>query len=219
MRIITRACLMSSNSDNFLVLDNFVLRQFDSKTEGVPARITMDTQEFQDKLNAFVEEQGRDNVLVDGYAPFCKHIFIENFAGIKQDYVELNEQTEPLIKTDYIARTEKELPVLVRWVEEDDVKDMIPEAKWLDIILYSREQIILENKAMGEEPETEESAPWGVISVKAQSVNHELPMNPITMMRNALGVEEGGSGVSLTREKYVESVDFWKSNLQIMKFK
>lgn len=31
-------------------------------------------------------------------------------------------------------------------------------------------------------------------------------MDPITMMRNALGVEEGGSGVKLSRDKYLESV-------------
>lgn len=35
-------------------------------------------------------------------------------------------------------------------------------------------------------------------------------MDPITMMRNALGKEEGGSGVPLDREKYLKSVEFWK---------
>ena len=47
--------------------------------------------------------------------------------------------------------------------------------------------------------------PWGIISVKAQSVDYELPMQPITMMRNALGKEEGGSGVGMDRDKYKES--------------
>ena len=32
----------------------------------------------------------------------------------------------------------------------------------------------------------------------------------ITMMRNALGVEEGGSGVPLDREAYARSVAFWE---------
>jgi hypothetical protein len=35
------------------------------------------------------------------------------------------------------------------------------------------------------------------------------------MMRNALGEEEGGSGVPLDREKYRESVTFWKENVAI----
>lgn len=51
--------------------------------------------------------------------------------------------------------------------------------------------------------------PWGIISLKAQTVNYELPMQPITMMRNALGKDQGGSGVPLEREKYMESVAFW----------
>ena len=29
------------------------------------------------------------------------------------------------------------------------------------------------------------------------------------MIRNALGKEEGGSGVTLNREKYMQSVEFW----------
>ena len=34
-------------------------------------------------------------------------------------------------------------------------------------------------------------------------------MDPITMMRNALGKAEGGFGVPLAREKYMESVKYW----------
>ena len=51
-----------------------------------------------------------------------------------------------------------------------------------------------------------------MISIKAQDVAYELPMNPITMMRNALGKEEGGSGVPFDREKYAESVAFWREH-------
>ena len=67
---------------------------------------------------------------------------------------------------------------------------------------------------MGKE-ETESDAPWGIISVKSQDVDHEIPMQPITMMRNALGKEEGGSGVALDRQKYSESVDFWRDHAPI----
>ena len=40
----------------------------------------------------------------------------------------------------------------------------------------------------------------------------EIPMAPITMMRNALGVEEGGSGVPLDRDAYRRAVEFWDNN-------
>ena len=40
-------------------------------------------------------------------------------------------------------------------------------------------------------------------------------MDPMTAMRNALGKEEGGSGVELDRGKYQESVDFWARHANV----
>jgi hypothetical protein len=40
-------------------------------------------------------------------------------------------------------------------------------------------------------------------------------MQPITMMRNALGRDQGGSGVPLEVDKYRESVAFWKKYVAI----
>jgi hypothetical protein len=37
-------------------------------------------------------------------------------------------------------------------------------------------------------------------------------MAPITMMRNALGVAEGGSGVPIDRVAYARSVAFWSAH-------
>lgn len=81
---------------------------------------------------------------------------------------------------------------LVIWI----IKEV---ATYLDIILYSREQIIEENKAMGME-HTNGDYEYGIISIKPQMLNDEIVMDPITMMRNALGKEEGGSGVKLDRK-------------------
>lgn len=36
---------------------------------------------------------------------------------------------------------------------------------------------------------------FGIVSVKPTDFNYETPMDPITIMRNALGKEHGGSGV------------------------
>lgn len=81
-------------------------------------------------------------------------------------------------------------------------------------IQSSREQIRKENAATGKEPSISE-APWGIISVKAQDVDYEIPMQPITMMRNALGKEEGGSGVGLDKEKYNQSVAYWRDHAPV----
>lgn len=41
-------------------------------------------------------------------------------------------------------------------------------------------------------------------------------MQPITMMRNALGREEGGSGVPLNREAYEESTAYWGKHAPVV---
>lgn len=164
--------------------------------------------------------------LVDGYAPFCKHLFVPNFARVKLPVLEITPQNEHLLRTEYRARRPEELPVLQRFFPRESFssdESGIPEAKMLDLILYSREQINKENEALPsedrsttEDDNTEkemekmlQSVPWGLISVKAQNEDHETPMLPITMMRNALGRDEGGSGVPLDRVKYNAAVEYW----------
>ena len=46
-------------------------------------------------------------------------------------------------------------------------------------------------------------------------MDYELPMQPITMMRNSLGKSEGGSGVELDRAAYSKAVAFWTANAPI----
>lgn len=124
----------------------------------------------------------------------------------------ITDENRHLIESAYEARKENELAVLIQYVDRQKV--IPPQATFLDIILYSREQIIKENEAMGSQP-PDTTAPWGIISVKGQLSAHELPMQPITMMRNALGKEYGGSGVPLDAVKYKESVDFWTKHVAI----
>lgn len=102
--------------------------------------------------------------------------------------------------------------MLTRWFDADALGERAP-AAWLDVILYSRAQLLKERdalpaadkEAVGPLP----NAPWGIISVKAQDEAGETPMQPITVMRNALGRGEGGSGVPLDPAKYRASVDYW----------
>ena len=81
----------------------------------------------------------------DGYAPFCKHIFIENFINLQPTFHMISPENAKYLRTDYSARNEDELPVLNRWFELPKKEELQPNpAKYLDIILYSREQIELE---------------------------------------------------------------------------
>ena len=186
-------------------LDEFAMRQWDDPAYG-GTRINFDKAEFVKRIH---EAHAGGAGLVDGYAPFCKHVFVPNFiAGTKVGAIPITEENQHLLRSGYSARSDAELPVLTRWFPEEKVE--IPEATFLDIILYSREQLELERSAMASKQERPPlpDAPWGIISVKGQTVDYECPMTPITIMRNALGREEGGSGVPIDREKYAASVEY-----------
>jgi len=192
-----------------LALDPFAKRQF-NRADYTGTQVHYSESEFEARVNAIFASGSAP--LVDGYAPFCKHLFIENFANVECGYAKITEENKGLIESCYETRKEGELAVLVQYFDRRKVPP--PLATHLDIILYSREQIIKENQAMGEVP-PDTDAPWGIISVKGQLCDYELPMQPITMMRNALGREEGGSGVSLDKQKYIESVQFWTEHCAI----
>ena len=61
--------------------------------------------------------------------------------------MEISPSNKHLIESCYEARTEKELAVLIQYI--DRKKLPAPKATHMDVILYSREQIIKENEAMG----------------------------------------------------------------------
>jgi len=197
---------MSASKGKMIAVDDFARRQWASDYKGLV--IKMSEEEVEKRVNEIINKD--PSALKDGYAPFCKHLFVENFLpGAKVEAVPITAENEHNLRSEYQARKEGELAVLQRWFPVGTVD--LPDATHLDLILYSREQIIKENAAMGKEPQ-DEDAPWGLISIKAQGIDYEIPMNPITMIRNALGKEEGGSGVPIDREKYRQSVEFWSKH-------
>jgi hypothetical protein len=138
--------------------------------------------------------------VLDGYAPFCKLHVHRNWTQTRCLTVPITEDNRHLLRSAYEARSREELPVLVRWFENV----VPPVADYLIVILYSREQMTKENDAI--------DADWGVVGCLATAEPEEIPMAPITMMRNALGVAEGGSGVAIDRDAYRRSVEFWERN-------
>lgn len=190
-----------------VVVDAFCLKQF-TKEKGVE----LSAEQFATEVNSRLEGGAQ---LHDGYAPFCKHLFLDNFVGIPPFYLELSASNLDELRTDYSARESYELPVLRRFFPRGAFPDRAP-GQTLDVILYSREQIEKETASRGEQPAPDADYEWSVVSFRAQDEPQELPMEPITMMRNALGKEEGGSGVALDRELYLASVKFWSEHAMIV---
>ena len=214
-------------------MDPFCFRQFEDPRK--LSFISADKAAFVERVNEFMAANGGEACLRDGYAPFCKHVFMPNdFTQARGAAMRLTPELEPAVRTAYEARTAKELPVLVRFLPREAVPAPGPPvAQCLDVILYDRAQLDKENAAMHAKEDKDgdggaaaaaayaasavggAETPWGIVSVKAQDVDVELPMNPATMLRNALGKEEGGSGVPLDREAYLAAVAFWEANVAI----
>ena len=53
--------------------------------------------------------------LVDGYADFCKHVFVRNFVGAKLGALQIRDENRHLLQCGYSRRRPEELPVLARY--------------------------------------------------------------------------------------------------------
>lgn len=151
------------------------------------------TQALNSRVDGVVE--------APGYAPFCKHVFVRNFTDALSGVVRITDENRALLNVGYKARRPDELPVLESWFNAADVER--EEAGWLDLVLYSREQLASEGI------ELPEGAEWGIVAILSAPTPEEAPMKPITMMRNALGKEHGGSGAPLDAPAYAKAVAYW----------
>lgn len=188
---------------NKIGMTRFALRHWDPAFAGTKV-VGMTPDEFV----AFVNEALANwAVMQDGYAPFCKHVFLVNQTETLAGVAEITLSNQHLLRSGYEARRDGELPVLVRWFNHADVTP--PRAIVLDVILYSREQLEQEDAGKPKEERDVPDAEWGVVSINAEMQAAEAPMPPTTMVRNALGKDEGGSGVPLDREAYMRAVEYW----------
>lgn len=120
-------------------LDSFAFRQFD-EANYAGTKIKLSKEEFMNKVLDFfekrksmVEEVNDRPALMDGYAPFCKHLFMPNFDdSILDGDIEITSQNEHLLRTEFCARNEKELPVLLRFFPSEAVSPAV--SRFLDLI-------------------------------------------------------------------------------------
>jgi len=159
--------------------------------------VDRDIRDFVGTVNR-LSHPGHGAKLVDGYAPFCKHLFVENFPNALAGVVAITDDNRHLLQSEYAARREGELAVLTRHFNAADVA--VPHARFLDIILYDAAQLKKEGMPI--------DGQWGIVSINAVEFKAEEPMKPSTMLRNALD-PLNQSGVPLDAEAYTRAVGFW----------
>ena len=86
----------------------------------------------------------------------------------------------------------------------------MPEAEYLDVILYSREQLVKEHKAMPSKGDADAlpQAPWGIISIKAQDKDFETPMQVWVPAKHDLhiGSYDGCCNVHAVFEHWLQKI-------------
>jgi len=170
-----------------------------------------------EELIRLVNEKSERTGLIDGYAPFCKHIWLSNGTPTLAGVAVITPENQGALRTGYEARRPGELPVLGRWFEGVEP----PRAEWLDVIVYSHAQLAEEAKAEADAAEAkglpvpESDVPeceWGIVCVNAELTESGTPIAPATQLRNALGKAEGGSGTPLDEREYQRAVEFWQTH-------
>lgn len=153
----------------------------------------------------------------DGYAPFCKLVSIPltkemqwHPNAIRTDQTEINDDNKSDIQFYYHVRSQGELPMPCRLLPCK--KSHREKAQWLQVILYSDEQCAKED--INHPDRQFKSNHWQVVLYKGQKGPDEIPMEDTTMIRNALGVEEGGSGIPIDPEKWTQCILHWKNHVK-----
>ena len=201
-------------------VSDFALRHFEQDFGGTKI-LNLEPADFEQSLNNFKnlyfdKSEGRviDKVdghvrvdILDGYAPFCKLLVMENVTDAKAGAIPFELGHYPFIRSGYSSRKKGEWPVLSRWLELPFGK---PVAKYTVTVLYSKSQMDKEAlidydktlakggvDAIGLEKPELFGADWGVVAILGQMTPREEPMKPITMMRNYMDLSMGGSGMKL----------------------
>ena len=189
-----------------IAITDFALRNWEPDASGT-RMLGIAPETLVERCNAALA-QGAD--LVPGYAPFCKHLFLENDTATRCGFSPITDANRHLLRSGYRARRESERAVLERWFEGMEA----PRAEWLDVILYSHAQLVAEAAEFPEEQAVPD-CDWGIVSIIGTLAPEEPPMPPATQIRNALGREEGGSGRPIDADAYDRAVAFWEHHAAV----
>jgi len=199
---------------NKIEYDPFVNRQFSPGFSGTKIDL-----EIKDQLLEVINDtyiNGDSKQLLNSDWNFCKYLVIKNDFDVKCAVREITLDIYPYIRTDYVQRTPDELAILSRFAQlPPGFKSQ--KANYIVLVLYSKRQLEKEFKPKeeGQEFYFDNSVEWGIVSIMGTMEPKPDPLVPITIMRNALGIEEGGNGEILNKDSYNESVEFWSKYILV----
>ena len=174
-------------------VNHFIIRQVkdSGKTYSKDLSFEEIASHAQEQLNkGYYIEGYRDGVILVQVADELIHHFI-------CPIVKIAEKTE--LKAQMVRRRPEEEPYIqIRSLNGTPIK-----TGSVDLILY-RHDVLLETN------EHTSDADWELISIHAvpKEINN-MPMGPITMMRNQLKLP-GGTKANYKSEQWAESVKFWQ---------
>jgi len=199
---------------NKIEYDPFVSRQFSPGFSGTKVNLEIKEDLLREINDTY--QYALSDIFLDSEWNFCKYLVIENSFDVKCAVREITLDIYPYIRTDYVQRTPDELPVLSRFAQlPPGFKGQ--KANYIVLVLYSREQLAKEFKPKeeGQEFYFDDNVEWGIVSIMGTLLPYPDPLVPITIMRNALGIEEGGNGEILDKNIYNQSVEFWSKHILV----
>lgn len=112
--------------------------------------------------------------------------------------------SDDMLGAAFKARREGEDP----YIQVYAVGEKMP-AKKVDIVIYSKE-VLAENN------ENSTDADYEIVSINASPFpDREVPMDPVTMMRNFLH-KAGGTKGEFSAQQFAESIEFWSQHALVM---
>lgn len=124
-------------------------------------------------------------------------------AGFRTSVVEITDENRHLVEEITDVRREGEKPYKTRVIRNGMQKQP---AKYVQIVIYRADVLALDN-------DRSTDAEWEIVSVNAQN-DKVTPMNPTTMLRNAMN-EEGGTLRTYTQEEWDEAYAYWENHAYI----
>jgi len=201
-------------------INEFALHQ--TKEDFVGTKLSLEQLERIRSICSYAFGLGTHELEDSPEFAFCKYVRISHTAPrnilavpyfeyplleeIKAPTAEITEENKHLLVTQYRTRREGELPYLTRKFPKGSLE--ASPTNHLLVILYSKEQLEKEARI------NDDAAPpvgekYDIICVNAEASELDAPMTPDTIVRNHLGVEFGGNGERLDKDKFMESVEYW----------